>query len=719
MSDIGFENIQKIEYFTNFSQEYISSDTDVKKIFNTSSNHLWNMTVKSPGVIKESIFDQEMFSSFKFKNNPDPSAQVAIKIQLSHPKLISKIRINPNKKDDLDLLQIIIDSGDHQPITMFENKTSPTQSYSLLDQSIRIKNSVDVDIPKETFVKSLIIVFGQRNYVRTKVTPMQSEVNTKMVNRIANAVRVSRKKEHDKLQDTVIKYFIRDYASDYLIRNKQLYYYDYTDYYPTGYEKLNVGAMEAFKGKNFFSDLEDLNMFKNTTVLSNIVFSIISFSIGSKLRSVFTKTYIESNLSDTTKNVFSFSSGGMIPLSDSNQSANNLHFTEDSIDNISSVDTADLFKNIEDAGMYEYNFSIKNISLFTKSHNTTQGSSYASANYTLPGFPSPLYRSVFISKKIPLDSLPMRVKMMAEYFSEIKYSESDVSKDKTSIEFSISTKDAVSLEENWSPIIPFGDSSIRTEVLYADSFGLASIRFTPSEETVAIYENLKQKSFGTYKVEGKNITILDYNSNKKYFVSYSPKNISSFQEVYLFSKDMSNPVLANASSGGLNGERFEKTDRDNRVIVSNYPYINQEKFVNAVYSSINGTITTSKSSFGNFDYSSYSPVKIIFEDGSSALNITNYINSSTQVPSFYSSDSTLFIHSADSIIFNKYIDQPFRVVYQYVPAVFRYRIIMRSLNDTSENYSVDRLLFKFSTNKINTIDNNFLKYDNKYKKKLA
>jgi len=718
LSDIGPEDIQKIEYFTNFSQEDISSDTDIKKVFNTSSNHVWNMTVKSGSVIKESIFNQEIFSSFKLKNNPNPSAQVAIKIQLNHPKLISKIRINPNKKDDLDLLQIIVDSGNYKS-TIDAEETSATQSYTLLGQSIRIKNSVDIDIPAESFVKSLTIVFGQRNYVRTKITPIQSEVNTQMVNRIANAVRVSRKKEHDKLQDTVIKYFIRDYASDYLIRNKKLYHYDYTDYYPTEYKKLNVGAIEAFKGKNFFSDLEDLNMFKNTSLLSNIVFSIISFSIGSKLRSTFTKTYIESNLTDTTKSVFNFSSGGIIPLSDSNQSANNLHFTEDSIDNISSIDTADLFNNVEDAGMYEYNFSIKNISLFTESYHTTQSSTYAPSTITLPGFVSPSYRSVFASKKIPLESLPMRVKMMAEYFSEIAYSEGDVSKDKTSIEFSISIKDSVTLEEDWMPIIPFGDSSIRTEVLYANSFGLASIRFAPSEETVAIYEDSKQKSFGTYKVEGKNITILDYNSSKKYFVSYSPININSFKEIYLFSKDMANPVLANASFNGLNGERFEKTDRDNRVVVSNYPYINQQKFVNAVYSSINGTITTSKSSFGNFDYSSYSPVKIIFEDGSSALNLTNYINSSSQVPFFYSSDMTLFIHSADSIIFNKYIDQPFRVVYQYVPAVFRYRVIMRTLNNTSENYSVDRLLFKFSTDKSSTIDNNFLKYDNKYKKKLS
>jgi hypothetical protein len=153
------------------------------------------------------------------------------------------------------------------------------------------------------------------------------------------------------------------------------------------------------------------------------------------------------------------------------------------------------------------------------------------------------------------------------------------------------------------------------------------------------------------------------------------------------------------------------------VTLSNTPYISQEKLVNAVYSSINGTITTNKSSFGNFDYSSYSPVKVIFEDGSVGLNLSNYILSSSQSPSFYETDSILFVHSANTIIFNQKINKPFRVIYQYIPSIFRYRIVLRSLNNSPENYSVDRLLFKFSLDKDNTIDNNFLKYDNKYLKK--
>lgn len=672
-------------------------------MLNTSSDHVWNLTVKSSSPINENIFNQQIFSEFKLSNLPDSSAQIAVEIIFNSPKELSRIRITPNVSDSLDLIQIIVESN---KLTGSSTSTNSSNKYSVLGRSVKIKNAIDIDLPASDFVNSLIIVFGQKNYIRTNVTPIQSEVNAKLVNSISAAIRSAKKSEHDRLQDTVIKYFLKDYATDYIIRNKKLYNYDYTDYYPTDYEKLNVGAIEEFKSKNLFSDIDDINKFKNTTILSNIVFSLVSFSLGSKLRSVLSRTYIESNIKDSVKNVSNYSSGGIIPLSDSNKSENNIHYSENLADHSGSIDLDQVFSNIEKSGKYEYIFSIKNIAMFSKSSTQTTS------------LPVPLSRSVFVSKKTPIDGLPMRVKMMADYFSEVQYSEDDLSQDKTSIEFSVSIKDNPIMEEDWISIIPFGDSSIRTEILYPDSSGNALLRFNPNEESVRLYEDSTRRDFGSFLVNGKNIKVLNFNSNKKYFVSYSLSNINVSKEIQLFSKSMTNPVLINASFDGFGGERFESTNIDKSIELSYTPYISQEKLVNSIYSSINGTITTNKSSFGNFDYSSYSPVKIIFEDGSSAINLTNYINSSTQVPNFYSETLNLFVHSANKIVFNKYIDSPFRVIYQYIPSIFRYRVVLRSLNNSSENYSVDRLLFKFSIDKENSMENNFLKYDNKYKNKL-
>jgi hypothetical protein len=69
-------------------------------------------------------------------------------------------------------------------------------------------------------------------------------------------------------------------------------------------------------------------------------------------------------------------------------------------------------------------------------------------------------------------------------------------------------------------------------------------------------------------------------------------------------------------------------------------------------------------------------------------------------------------------MFNKKINTPFRVLYDYIPDIFRYRVIFRNLNSTQENYSVDRLMFKFSSEKEDAITNNFIRYDNIFKSKL-
>lgn len=704
LASIDSEEIESIKYYTNFSQEYVSSDTGIEKILNTSSSYVWNLTVKSPSVIKDSIFDTSDFSWFKPNSPMDAAAQVAVEITFKSLKQISRLRINPNINDSMDLLHVIVETTDTSSANS-ETSLAPAK-YSVFQNPIRIKNSLDIEMQDELFFKSITLVFAQKNYTRTKIVPLQSEVNNKIVNQISAAIRSSRKKEHDKLQDVVIKYFIKDFAPDYINRNKKIYYYDYTDYYPTDYEKINVGVMEEFKDKKFFSDIDNFNKFKNTTILSNIIFSIISYSLGSKLRSVVSKTYIESNLRESIKAVSNYASGGIIPLSDSNKSEANSHFVEDSLDYVNALNASEMYDNVEDAGMYEYMFSIKNISFFSKASNQ------------ITMLPIPLNRSVYVSKKIPIEGLPMKVKMMADYFSELQYGENDPSQDKTGVEFSVSIKDNPTFEEDWTPIIPYSDSEVRGELLYLDSFGSGSIRLVPNQETIKVYENGEQRDYGTYELNGKNIKILKYNSDKKYFVSYVPANIESHKEIPLFSKSMANPVLASASSSGGSGERFESSNIDNTIQLLYSPYISQEKLVNAVYSSINGTITTNKSSFGNFDYSSYSPVKILFEDGSTAINLTNYILSNSQTPSFYSSDSIMFIHSNKTILFNQYVNKPFRVIYQYAPSIFRYRVVLRSLNNTSENYSIDRLFFKFSLDKNSTINNNFLKYDNRYKKKF-
>lgn len=702
LSEIDRNNIKEINYYTNFAEEYISSNTNIQNIFDNSSNNTWNMTVKSPFPIKESIFDRPEFKQHKGSISFDNSAQIAVEIILHTAVPASRIRINPNVSKGLYLLQAVVQAG------IYNNNTQVTQGEEktnlLLNNPIYIDKSIDIDLSGNVFVKSIILFFAQNNYVRTRITPVQSELNAKLVNQVAAAIRKDRKNKHDTLQDLVIKFFIKDYAKDYILKNKKLYNYDYTYYYPTDVSKKNIGVLKEVKNRKYYSDLDSFNKFKNTTVLSNIVFSIVSYSIGSNIRASVNNTYLESNLRDALKPVSSYASGGLFPVGDSNSMFDNTQYIEHSMYSIDQKAAADLINNVEQQNQYEYMFSLKNISLFSTSFTE---------------FDAPVQqRSLYVSKRISMPGMPLRVKMMANYFSELSRLEIGQGNDRTSVEFSVSIKDNPANEEDWLPIIPFNDSEIRSELLFPNLRGECTLRFVPNVETISVYESGVKREPTTINAEGKSIAILNYDSAKTYIVSYTPSNINLVKEIPLFSRSMANPVLVTATSNGTNGERFEKSDFGNRIQLAHNPYIDYGKLVNAKYSSINGTITTSNSSFGNFDYSSYSPVKVIFEDGTNALNITNYILESSQKENFYSTELLLFIHTGQSILFNKPVAQPFRVLYHHIADIFRYRVVLRNLNNTKENYTVDRLLFKFSIDNQDSVVNTFVKYDNRYKNRI-
>lgn len=72
LSEISEEMIQSIEIDTNFSKEYISSDTGFQKLFTNSNTKSWKVSVKSPFVIRESILDSEKYVNFKNRSQPTP-----------------------------------------------------------------------------------------------------------------------------------------------------------------------------------------------------------------------------------------------------------------------------------------------------------------------------------------------------------------------------------------------------------------------------------------------------------------------------------------------------------------------------------------------------------------------------------------------------------------------------------------------------------------------
>jgi hypothetical protein len=688
-------DIKSINFYTNFPTENISSDTGIKNIITGNSNNSWNLTVKSPSVINSSIFSQAQFQGFNTDSSGIVGAEVAVSIELTKNVDAQRIRISPNIGQGLYVTQIVLDRADTNSNTL-DNQTN---KISVLNAPIYVDRNLDIDFAK-TNIKGFIIFLKQKNYNRTKLAPIQSELNSKLVSVLTKALKNEKKKNHDLLQDYVLTFFLKDSNKNYILRNKNIYNYDYTKYYPTEQSKKEINLLKEIKKDVSPSDLESKNLFKNSDFISNMVFAIVSYSLGAKFRGLNQNTYIESNLLSNIKSVGNYASGGILPLGDSSISENNVHLLKETYSAFNKADALDGMNNIEQSNLYEYMFSVKNISLFTKAAITGATSK----------------RSNFVSKKIKLEGKPLSVKMMTNYLNRTISSSSNAMSDPTSVEFSVTVKDNPINESDWYPIMPYAEKEITELMIFIGA--TAKFRFAPKQESVSLYEDGKLLLSSSYTITGLYLSVPLKKAGSAYVCNYQPINEATSKEISLFSRNLSSPVLSTYSSQGKNGERFTALNYDNSITLSQTPYIDRSKFANASYSSYSGTVTSSNSSFGNFDYSSYSPVKVVLEDGTVAKNISNYILSDTQAPSFEDRSDYCFIHYDNTLIFNKTINTPFRVLYDYIPDIFRYRVIFRNLNNSPENYSVDRLMFKFSSEKEDAITNNFIRYDNIFKSKL-
>lgn len=702
MINIEDSNIESIHFDSNFSKQFISSDTGIQNIVTGNSNNSWNITVKSPSIVNESIFSQDKYKLYKNSSSDTPGIEVAVQVVLRTPVSASRIRISPNIGYGLYVSQLLLQRAESNT----DNSNSQENNYApFLSDSIYSEKNIDIDFPQQN-IKSFIIFFKQRKYIRTKLPAQQSEINAKLVNHLVKKMRIERKSNHDILQDYVIDFFLKDYSRDFVLKNKEIYSYNYTKYYPVNKKNSQMQILGIENKSQALEDVDNYNKFKNSDLISSMVFSLVAFSLGSKMRSLNPSVYIESNLRSTIKGIDAYASGGMIPVGDSNMTESNSHFVNDTNSPFTKNDALQAMSNTQETNMYEYMLSIKNIALMTV---TSISPSQASK------------RSFYVSKRLPLEHRPMSVKCLMQTVSTTAGGSSLDLPDPTSIELSVSVKDSPISEQDWKPILPYDFTGVPSELLSFDSSTRrAFFRFAPLQESVVIYKNGTQIPTTDFQVTGTFVTIGRLDSQAVYVAKYTPLNLNNSKEIQLFSGNLASPVLVSSSTMGQSGEYFSSVNYDLSVQLSSNPYIDRTKFQNAQYNIYTGTVTSSNTTFGNFDYSNYSPVKIVFDDGTVATNITNYLLDDNQIPSFSSDiNGFYFVHYDKTIVFNKKTTQPFRVLYNYIQDSFRYRVVFRSLNQTSENYSLDRIIFKFSCEKENVIENKFIRYDNIFKPRLV
>lgn len=323
---------------------------------------------------------------------------------------------------------------------------------------------------------------------------------------------------------------------------------------------------------------------------------------------------------------------------------------------------------------YEYNVGIKNIQI----------------GNALTGF-----KGIFISKTLPSPSDVGEVKLKA---SDIQFADNNLNKDQpllTSVEYSVSNQAKPSSENDWVPILPTGADQIKAERFFVDGTGKGLFRFSASlTQSINLYKN-------GYLVADFNVNdFLIRSSNLQWAIGLKiPGNYTVTQDILtvdytpIIDNTIVNfesagyavaPLVSSFDENGA-GEGFTGTAGQLIIDLLYEPYIDYDRVNASTYSAA-------------FGLTPYNPVIVIFNDGSFATNLTNYLEGGVQTALNADTDPT-FIHNGTALMFNKPIGTGFRVYYQYLPNNLRFRVVLRANAAEYVSPKVDYVQVKAKTRK--------------------
>lgn len=663
-------NIKDINIETNYDN-YITTNNDFFNLFNDNFHDSWSITVKSPVILDSQI--RKSLKYIRYDYNLIKGAVTSAEVDLQRSVNIDTIRFNPNESNNFQLLQVVLF---HNSPEQSNNLNSAEVYTTLLDQPTLINGVFELRFDKKN-VKKIIFLFNQSNYIRLNKTPLVSELNSKVLDSFVQQIINDRRKRFSKFQDIVYWFFSRKNTVSGLSKNKYTDNDYYTYRFPAEFSSYISTLNDQIKDFNSLA-MEDRNIFSNTPIFINLMNTMLD-SFSGKLNIFNNTEYIERGAN--TRFTSNLDQAGFGQYGSSNQISDYKNQFSNPIVSFPNINAVNNSQVLESENSYEYTFSLKSIELIE-----TMGTDSKKA--------------VFVSKKIPVDGQITAVKAK---INQAKNSLSTASsqldlRSPSSYEISISNKPTPNAESDWTPIVSNGTSFIESEMLFFDPASKkATLRFNAVANSINIYKNgilMPRGSIGyVYSSQNKTITLSSgsFNPADTYISSYSlDYSLSSPNEIDFIRQNI---FLESVKSFGTQdgpGEQFKQTDSNSYVRLSYAPYINKSAAANAFYSRISGT-----SFAGNF--SGYSPVRVQLSDGSYALNITNY-TSSSQKNEFFQTNNTIFIHSGQGIVFNKNINTPFKVDYQYVPNDLRFRVILRkNITESTDPISIDSLVLKMKT----------------------
>lgn len=681
-------HIDNISVKTNY--ELIeNTDTGFESVLTETLQDSWSVSVKSPTIIKSNL--NEVLKYCSYDTSYINGAQACVEISFNSPQEMDTMYITPNYSNGLQLLQIVLVTEKEQ-FTVMSNESQQNILDSVTDATtIKVEDNslgrnvlpvlsspvlldsiTEVSFEKK-LCKKVILIFNQQTYKRTQNVSELSELSSRAAYQVAKNIRKNRKSNTDKLQDMVYSLFLQNNTFKNVNKNSKIINNYYAYRYPLVHDIPNSPYLENVRKE----DLIESGLYSRDTnsVIASMFKNFFSQAFDNSGEILEQNIYLEN--SRMNNQFYNFVSPGFIPLNSTNQySDNKKQFSQPILSARSRESVLVDLLNSEKLDQYEYSFSLKSIEFGSVRKQNAN-------------------KACFISKKMNFDGHPMAAKVklqMGKNQIDLTNYNYDL-KSPSSIELSISNVEIPSSEEDWVNIMNYGSNIIDSELLFFDGQNfMAKTRFTFIPESLTVYKDgyiLDPSLYSVY--EGSKIMLQQMSDKSVYCARYQVDNsIYSYDTIDFIKSGLFTESVKIANDAGEAGERFTPVNSINKITLKNMPYINSSYLNNARYSKILGTV------FSGDNYG-YSPVKIVLADGTNVINLTNYTSSNYNAQ-FQNSTGYYFIQNGKNIVFNKSINQNFRVFYEYLPESLRFRVIVReNIPNIKYNPTVDSVYVKCKT----------------------
>ena len=607
-------------------------------------------------------------------------AQTAVEVELVSGINIDTIRLNPNLGNGLQLLQIVA----FNPPNTNSSNLNAAESYNLLLSTPKnLDSRLEISFDKR-IINKFIFIFNQSSYIRTKLAPITSELNSKNIQSFINERLNERSKKFSLMQDLVYWHFKRNNTVNGLSKNKNVENEYYSYRFPKDLDEYSkMISDEIFKANNF--DLSDRGKLFNSPIFKNLFYNIVS-NLDTNYSNMYSNYFVESSITKNPQQTLAYP-GNILQGNSNNMSDQKYQFYTQASSHGTAQDAVLDLLTKEAPDCYEYIFSLKSIE-FLESDSLN------------------VAKSCFVSRKIPINGQILAVKSRAEV---IKSSANDEAvsfnlNNLLSYELSISNKESPNNELDWVPIAFNSETSIDSEVIFFDTTDFsAKLRFRALSGSLVLFKdglrcNTNQYSFN---VVSNKVTITDrslFGPASIFCVSYSLDTVMyDPYEIDFIKYNLYEDITKNYGDNSGPGQSFARNDSNRSINLEYTPYVNKTYLNDATYGLTIGTIFRG-AGLG------YNPVKILLSDGTYAINMTNYTNTQYSA-GFYDTNLTLFIQNGKNITFNKIINSNFKVFYEYIPYNLRFRLIMRkNIPNLDIPAKADSVLLKIKTA---TFDSNY------------